>query len=514
MNLANLLVTSARTFGDRPAVSHGKEACLSYSELAQRAASLATGLTENIGLGKGDHVAVIMKNCPQYLEILFGLWYAGLTAVPINAKLHPKEFAYILEHSGSKACFVTPDLAEDVAPLATDLDNLQAMISTGEKDYQNLFKTDAQRSLIDLSPNDVAWLFYTSGTTGRPKGAMLTHHVIEFMAIVHLADIDTITDKDCIIHAAPLSHGSGMYVLPHVARAANNVIPQSGGFKPEEILDLIAYYPGCSFFFAPTMVHRLINEPHTKTADTKNLKNLIYGGGPMYLEDLRKALELLGPKLSQIYGQGEAPMTITGVTRAMHAESDHPRYFDRLATAGVPRSGVEVKVFDADDKELPAGEIGEVVCRGDIVMAGYWRDPEATAAALRNGWLHTGDMGSFDTEGFLTLKDRSKDMIISGGSNIYPREIEEVLLCHAKVNEVSVVGKPHSDWGEQVIAFVVPESGAKISNDELDTHCLANIARFKRPKEYRYVDSLPKNNYGKVLKTELRKILANEKKNF
>ena len=388
--------------------------------------------------------------------------------------------------------------------------NLEAIISTGDKDYEDLFKQTAQSSPVDLSPNDVAWLFYTSGTTGRPKGAMLTHHVIEFMTIVHLADIDTISPQDSIIHAAPLSHGSGIYVLPNIARAANNVIPRSGGFNPEEILELIAHYPGCSFFFAPTMVHRLINDPHIDTADTKNLKNLVYGGGPMYMEDLRKSLEILGPKLSQIYGQGEAPMTITGLTKAMHADSDHPHFLQRLGSVGVPRSGVEVKVFDADDQELPAGEIGEVVCRGDIVMAGYWRDPEATAATLHNGWLHTGDMGSFDTEGFLTLKDRSKDLIISGGSNIYPREIEEVLLRHESVIEVSVVGKSHPDWGEQVIAFVVPKPDSRISNNDLDAHCLANIARFKRPKDYRFVQSLPKNNYGKVLKTELRKALVDE----
>lgn len=510
MNLANLLMRAARTYGHRPAVSSGLEVSLNYESLAQRSASLAAGLTERLGLKKGDHVAVIMKNCPQYLEVLFGLWFAGLTAVPVNAKLHPNEFAFILDHSGSKACFTTPDLVEKVAPLAADVDDLGTIISTGETDYDRLFSRPGHGSPEDLLPDDVAWLFYTSGTTGRPKGAMLTHHVIEFMAIVHLADIDTVSEQDSIIHAAPLSHGSGMYVLPHIARAANNVIPKSGGFDTGETLELIAHYPGCSFFFAPTMVHRLINDPGITSTDLKNLKNLIYGGGPMYLDDLRKALEIFGPRMSQIYGQGEAPMTITAVSRAMHADSDQPRYFERLSTVGIARSGVEVQVFDSDDRELPAGEIGEVVCRGDIVMAGYWRNPEATAETLRNGWLHTGDVGSFDAEGFLTLKDRSKDLIISGGSNIYPREIEEVLLCHDGVAEVSVVGRPHADWGEEVIAFVVKKPNVRISRDDLDALCLKNIARFKRPKDYRFVESLPKNNYGKVLKTELREMLADE----
>ena len=510
MNLANLLTTAARTYGNRPAVSSGMQVSFTYGRLASRAASLAAGLTGRLGLKKGDHVAVIMKNCPQYLEVLFGLWYAGLTAVPVNAKLHPNEFAYILDHSGSKVCFTTPDLVENVAPLSAEVDSLEKIISTGETDYDQLFSQPGPGSPIDLAPDDVAWLFYTSGTTGRPKGAMLTHHVIEFMAIVHLADIDSVSEQDSIIHAAPLSHGSGMYVMPHIARGANNVIPQSGGFDSAETLELIAHYPGCSFFFAPTMVHRLINDPRIATADLKNLKNLVYGGGPMYLDDLRKALDIFGPRMSQIYGQGEAPMTITMVTRAMHADTSHPRYLERLSTVGIPRSGVNVKIFDADDNELPVGEIGEVVCRGDIVMGGYWRNPEATAETLRKGWLHTGDMGSIDAEGFLTLKDRSKDLIISGGSNIYPREIEEVLLCHDGVAEVSVVGRLHPDWGEEVVAFVVNKPGSSVSADDLDALCLENIARFKRPKDYRFVEALPKNNYGKVLKTDLRQMLANE----
>ena len=278
MNLTNLLISSARTYGHRPAVSSGLQVSLSYESLAQRSAALAAGLTARLGLKRGDHVAVIMKNCPQYLEVLFGLWYAGLTAVPINAKLHPNEFAFILDHSGSKTCFTTPDLVEKVAPLSAEVDSLKTIVSTGETDYDQLFSHPGPGSPEDLAPDDVAWLFYTSGTTGRPKGAMLTHHLIEFMAIVHLADIDTITEQDCIIHAAPLSHGSGIYVLPNIARAANNVIPQSGGFDTGETLELIAHYPGCSFFFAPTMVHRLINDPGIATADLKNLKNLVYGG--------------------------------------------------------------------------------------------------------------------------------------------------------------------------------------------------------------------------------------------
>jgi long-chain acyl-CoA synthetase len=298
--------------------------------------------------------------------------------------------------------------------------------------------------------------------------------------------------------------------LPHLARGANQVVPASGGFDPAETLDLIARWHGCSFFFAPTMVHRLIHAPQIAVADTSNLKTIVYGGGPMYVADLQQAMAVLGPKLAQIYGQGEAPMTITGMDKQMHVDTGHPRHLARLGSAGVARTDVEVRVVDADDNPLPVGEVGEVICRGEIVMAGYWRNPDASAQTLRNGWLHTGDMGSFDEDGFLTLKDRSKDMIISGGSNIYPREVEEVLLQYPDVSEVSVVGKPHPDWGEEVIAFVVARPGADVTAEILDRLCLDHIARFKRPKQYRFVAALPKNNYGKVLKTELRSLLQKE----
>jgi acyl-CoA synthetase (AMP-forming)/AMP-acid ligase II len=226
--------------------------------------------------------------------------------------------------------------------------------------------------------------------------------------------------------------------------------------------------------------------------------------------DLKRALDLFGPKLYQLYGQGESPMTITGLDKAMHADRDHPRWEERLASAGIARTGVAVKVVGEDGAELPCGEVGEIVTRSDCVMQGYWNNPEATARALRDGWLWTGDLGAVDAEGFLTIKDRSKDMIISGGANIYPREIEEVLLTHADVAEAAVVGRAHPDWGEEAVAFIVRRSGVHVAAAELDRLCLDNIARFKRPKHYRFVAALPKNNYGKILKTALRDLLKSE----
>jgi acyl-CoA synthetase (AMP-forming)/AMP-acid ligase II len=261
-----------------------------------------------------------------------------------------------------------------------------------------------------------------------------------------------------------------------------------------------------SFFAAPIMVKRLAADPALQGADLTGLKTIIYGGAPMYLADLEDALTTFGPRLAQIYGQGETPMTITGLSKADHADREHPRWRERMQSVGFPRTDVEVRVVDLNDVELPPGEVGEVVVRGAVVMGGYWNQPAETAETLRGGWLHTGDVGAFDDDGFLTLHDRSKDLIISGGMNIYPREVEEALLRHPHVQAVAVVGRPDPEWGEAVVAFVVTDE-VGTTREELDQLCLDSIARFKRPKDYHFVEHLPVNNYGKVLKRELRQQL-------
>jgi acyl-CoA synthetase (AMP-forming)/AMP-acid ligase II len=509
MNLAHLLHRAAKHWAERPALSVGDTVRLTYGQCGDRVPRLAAGLIRAGNLTPGDRVVLLLKNGPEYWELLFALWHAGLAAVPVNAKLHAREVAWILDNSQARMAVVSAALAEELIPLTKNIPTLQRLIVAEDREFATLYQAEPM-AMAEVSPDDMAWLFYTSGTTGRPKGAMLTHRNMWSATMNYFADVDRIDPQDCMIHCAPISHGSGLYGLPHVARGANQIVPASGGFDPAETLDLIARWKGASFFFAPTMVHRLVHAPQTGTANTDNLKTIVYGGGPMYVADLQQAMRVLGPKLAQIYGQGEAPMTITGMDKGMHLDDGHPRHLQRLGSAGVARTDVEVRVVDADDRPLPVGEVGEIVCRGPVVMAGYWRNPEASAQTLRNGWLHTGDVGSFDEDGYLTLKDRSKDMIISGGSNIYPREVEEVLLQHADVSEVSVVGKPHPDWGEEVIAFVVARDGAQPTAEMLDRLCLDHIARFKRPKQYRFVAVLPKNNYGKVLKTELRAALQKE----
>ena len=355
-----------------------------------------------------------------------------------------------------------------------------------------------------MEPDDVAWVFYTSGTTGRPKGAMLTHRNLLSMTLAYYADYGPLGPTDTILHAAPLSHGSGLYALPNMAKGAAHVILESKSFDPEMVFKAIEECKVTNMFAAPTMVNLLVQSPAVDRYDFSSLKKLIYGGGPMHAEDLKEARRKLGPCLVQLYGMGETPMTITYLPSEDHVVEGSPQKVKRLAAAGIPHTGVEVKVFDPDDREVPCGKLGEVVTRSDVVMKGYWRDPKATAETLQGGWLHTGDMGYVDEQGYLFLMDRSKDMIISGGENIYPREIEEVILQHPAVREVAVIGVPDPKWGEAVKAVVSMIPGESVTQDELIIFCKDRMASYKKPKSVDFVDELPKNNYGKIVKRDLR----------
>ncbi len=481
MNIAAWLARTASVSGDAPALMVGAEIVADYAQFADRAARLAGGLQAR-GLRPGDRVGIFAKNSPDYLVAMFGIWWAGAVAVPVNAKLHPREAAWILSNAGATSCF------------ASDAREVPGAITVASVD-------GPPAPLAAKAAADLAWLFYTSGTTGKPKGVQITHGMIAATSVCYPIDVDPVTPEDAALYAAPMSHGAGIYAPIHVRMAARHIVPPSGGFDAREVLDLSETLGPTSMFMAPTMVRRLVDEAKAQGRRGDGIRTIVYGGGPMYRADIEEAVAVMGPRFVQIYGQGECPMAITALSRADVADRTHPRWQDRLASVGRAQSLVEVAV------DAPPGETGEIMVRGAPVMPGYWKNPEATASTMREGWLMTGDMGRLDEDGYLTLQDRSKDVIISGGTNIYPREVEEVLLTHSSVHEVSVVGRFSPEWGEDVVAFIVPAPGCVIDEAALGAHCRAHIAAFKRPKAYVSLPSLPKNNYGKVLKTELRKSL-------
>ena len=509
MNIGALLTKSARTFPTNLATAYGAKK-LTYTEFNARTNRLCNVLS-SLGVQAKDNVALLMYNSPEMLEAMFASFKTGCAAVPINFRLHQNEFAFIIDHAQAKVVIVSPEFSESILQIRDRIPHARHLITLSGAgndllDYESLLSSESDRfAEVDVEPDHVAWLFYTSGTTGMPKGAMLTHRNLLAMTMNFYADIlPGFGPTDVALHAAPLSHGSGCYALPNVAKAATNVILESHSLDPESIFRTIEAYRVTNMFAAPSMIKRLVESLPVGQYDLSSLRALNYGGAPTLVGDLMKAMRTLGPCLVQIYGQGESPMTITYLPHRDHVTEGSPEQMKRLSSAGIARTDVEVKIFDAEDKELPAGTMGDIVTRSDLVMKGYWCNPEATAETLRNGWLHTGDMGYLDDDGYLFIMDRSKDMIISGGENIYPREIEEVLIQHPAVREVAVIGVPDPVWGEAVKAVVSVAPGNEVTEQDLIEFCKNNLASYKKPKSIDFVPELPKNNYGKILKRELR----------
>ncbi|MDB6105825.1 MAG: AMP-dependent synthetase [Gammaproteobacteria bacterium] len=505
MNVVTLLLNAARTFGECPAIRVGDRQTHTYQQLQDRVVRLSAALRDRLSLKTGDRVALVMSNRPAYLEILFAIWHAGLVAVPVNAKLHPKEVAFILQDCGAVACFVTEDVADGIARHAAGSDCLRQVICVDHSEYAGLSAEPVTAAVSDR--DDLAWLFYTSGTTGRPKGAMLSHLNLQLMCWSYLCDFDLLTEQDSMLHLGPQSHGAGLLALAHVAKGSQHVLPDSGSFDPGEVASIVDRTPNVTFFAAPTMLHRLVDHAGISRCHVENIRSILGGGAPFYANDVRRVLATFGARFTNGYGQGECPCTITAMPKRLYCAAWDD---ELLVSVGIPRTGVEVRVIDSANEELPDGQVGEIAVRSDIVMRGYWRNASATAAALETGWLRTGDLGSRNERGFFWLKDRSKDLIISGGSNIYPREVEDVLLMSDAVAEVAVVGETDPDWGESAVAFVVLRDGHTSTAADLDRLCLENLARFKRPKRYEFLTALPRNSTGKIQKTELRARLASE----
>jgi acyl-CoA synthetase (AMP-forming)/AMP-acid ligase II len=494
VNIASYLRAGAAEAGNAAALVHGQRN-ITYPALIDRVSRLASGLAE-LGVQRGDRVVLLLPNRAELVEVLWASFWAGFVAVPVNWHLHPDEVGYIVGDCEAAAVVVSDETAGvlDILP-----DHVRALRLKGSDpadsgpDYEILLSAEPG-AMAEVSPDDPAWLFYTSGTTGKPKGAVLSHRNLAAMTTAYHHDLDPVADGSVYLHAAPLTHGSGLYLLPATARGATNVIAPGLRFSPTSYLDLIEEHRAThAAFLAPTMLKRLLDEARGRTLTS--LRSIVVGGAPLYQEDLRAAIGTFGPIIVQMYGQGESPMTIA--VMAADEALAHP------GSCGRPFTNVDVRIVDTAGRSLPDGEDGEVLVRGDVVMRGYWHNPEATARTLVDGWLHTGDIGHFD-DGYLHLTDRAKDVIITGGSNVYPREVEEVLLTHPGVREAAVIGVPDTEWGESIRAFVVAEP--QLDTQQLIDHCRAHAASFKKPRDVVFVDELPKNAAGKILKRELRMI--------
>lgn len=508
MNIATLFTKSARAYPERVAIVFGDEEW-TYQETNERINQLANAL-RGLGIPKGANVAILLHNCPEFLESLFACFKAGLGVVPINFRLHPKECSFIIDNSEAEAVILGEDFRDSLYALSGGMPRVRHYISifdplAGMRSYEKLLEGQSpQFTDTEVSPDDLAWLFYTSGTTGRPKGAMLTHRNLMVMTMGFYADISPLGPEDAILHAAPLSHGSGLYGIPNIAKGAANIILPSKAFDPHVVFETIRRRKVTNIFMAPTMIKRLVTSPEIDQYDLSSLKCIHYGGAPIYEEDLKAAVKKLGQILVQDYGQAESPMTITYLRKEEHLLSGTPEQMKRLASAGIPRTDVEVKMVNPDDQELPPGQMGEILVRGEVVMKGYWKNPAATAETLRGGWLHTGDLGIMDEQGYVYILDRGKDMIISGGENIYSREIEDVILKHPAVFEVAIIGVPDEKWGESIKAIVALKEGHKATEGEIINFCKDHLASYKKPKSVEFTEAIPKNPYGKVLKRELR----------
>jgi long-chain acyl-CoA synthetase len=500
VNLAALLDGPARTAAHRPAVLVGDEPFRDWDGLAGAVARRAGGLAARHAIRPGDAVALFAANCPQYLEALFAIWHAGAVAVPISSRLHPREVPPLLAAAKAGLCFATPAEAAALAPPAADGTRLVVL---GEADDDALLDHDPVAPVARRATDD-AWIFFTSGTTGAAKGARLSHGNLLAMSAAYYADVSRVGTGDAIIHVAALSHASGLMALPFVACGAAQVLPPSGGFDAAELLTLAAAHDRSTFFVPPTLLRRLAASGALAEAAVDRIGTVLVGAAPVHPDDLRAGVAALGPRVWNGYGQGESPCTITAMSPAAIADAIATGDEARLGSVGVPRWATRVRVVDGDGVAVAPGEVGEVVVDGPTVMAGYLGLPEATAEALRDGWLHTGDLGRLAQDGHLTLVDRAKDVVITGGYNVYPREVEDVLVRDPSIAEVAVLGLPDAEWGEVVAAFVVPAEGAEVDAAALDALCQAHIARHKRPRRYTVLGELPRNAAGKILKKTLR----------
>jgi long-chain acyl-CoA synthetase len=506
-SLQQLIRSNVQRHGDRIATRFkGRER--TWHAMQDRIARMAAGL-HGLGVGEGDRVAVLALNSDRYLEFYFGVAWAGAVFVPVNNRLAPAEFVHWLNDSGSQVLFVDDSYLAAVAEIRDRLDTVREFVYMGDGDlpegyvaYEKMLNERAPAAPSRRRGDDMAGLFYTGGTTGKSKGVMLSHRNLTYN-VLQARPFIPVTADDVFLHAAPMFHlADGFFFMLGTTMGCTHVIVPA--FEPTLVLQTIQDEKIETALLVPTMINMVVNHPEISRFDLSSLRRLVYGASPMPEAVIRKAMEVIpGVDFYQAYGQTESSPVITVMGPEYHTVSG-PRA-GKLKGAGRVVAGIDLAILDDDGRELPVGEVGEVCIRGDNVMLGYWNLPEVTAETLRGGWLHTGDGGRLDDEGMLFIVDRVKDMIVSGGENVYSAETEQAVYAHPAVAECAVIGIPHESWGEQVHAIVRLKEGYSLTAQDLIEHCKDLIAGYKCPKSVDFRDEpLPLSGAGKILKKDLR----------
>jgi fatty-acyl-CoA synthase len=509
MNLAHFLTQNARRHGDRVGFIWGDRSW-TWREIDGLVTALAAALSAR-GIGRGDRILVHSKNCDEMFWSMFSAFRLGAVWVPTNFRLMPDEVAWLAAASGAKGFLCHGDFPEHAAAVEASSPALAFTWrigegTLGEKSVSEAIAAHAGASVEEagVEHDDPCWFFFTSGTTGRSKAAVLTHGQMAFVVTNHLADLmPGTTEHDASLVVAPLSHGAGVHQLVQTARGAKTILLPSERFDINEAFRLIETHRVSNIFTVPTILKMMVEHPAIDRYDHSSLRYVIYAGAPMYREDQKAALNKLGKVLVQYFGLGEVTGNITVLPPALHDPEDGPHA--RIGTCGIERTGMQVSIQGDDGSALKPFETGEICVIGPAVFAGYYDNPEANAKAFRDGWFRTGDLGHMDEEGFVYITGRASDMYISGGSNIYPREVEEKILTHPAIGEVAVLGVPDPVWGEVGIAVCVAREGAAaVSELDLATFLAAKVPRYKMPKRFFFWDALPKSGYGKVPKRLVR----------
>lgn len=509
MDLQQILERARRLYPDRTAVVYGPVR-LTYHALVERVHRLCNAL-QGLGIHTGDRLAVLMLNNHRYLELYYATADMGTLIVPLNIRLSAGELAYILNDSGSNTIFAGPEFIPLIAEIHEHLPTLKHHIFTGDEtppegwqSYEHLLEAASPVfSPTAVTPNDLAGLFYTSGTTGNPKGVMLSHANLLSNAYHVLAN-GLWHEGDVYLHACPMFHladGPTSHAITWVG-GTHVIIP---GFKADLALEAMERERVTVTILIPTMINFLLNHPDIQARDLSSLRNITYGGAPMPAELARQAMHMLSCTFCQAYGLTETSPLLTFLPPAQNVSDGPPEKPSRLLSCGRAVAGVRVRVVNTRGEEVEPGEVGEIIAHGPNIMVGYWNKPRETAEALRDGWLYTGDLATIDAEGYIYIVDRKKDMIITGGENVFSTEVENTLYTHPAVLEAAVVGVPDPTWGEAIKAIVVLKPGTVASGSDLIAHCRARIAHFKVPCSVDfYEEALPKSGSGKILKRELR----------